>query len=192
MNHDRTAIRDALNVLIASPDARHLYNSLVTVAALQIAHPVWLGGEAEALNPLIDAYRNHREWFDRQMEKVDARRREALLAPLAPETDDGFDKVSYMREFMHTKRLRMRRAADIENLVRPARDRVIGRARTDFMDAQAAKWRAELDERVEAARESVGGRVPRETLDAVRQAFWDDVDARLDAAERDAHARLRK
>lgn len=102
------------------------------------------------------------------------------------------DKTAYMREFMQTKRIRMRRAAEIENLVRPPRDRLIGRAHLDFMDAVAAKWKAEMDRRVEVARQAAdGGRLPKETLDAVRQQFWDTVDLQLSEAEQAARERLR-
>lgn len=115
------------------------------------------------------------------------------MAPLAPEPVDGFDKSAYMREFMQAKRVRLRRAAEIENMHRPARDRLIGRTRLDFMDAQASKWKTEMDRRVEVARQAAnGGRLPKETLDLVRLGFWQWVDEQLDAAEAAAVARMRE
>lgn len=44
MNHDKAALRDALNTLITDPDAKHLYASLVTAASAKTVHPVYLGG----------------------------------------------------------------------------------------------------------------------------------------------------
>ncbi len=192
MNHSKAALLEALNTLIIDPDAKHLFASLMAVAQLKSVHPVYLAGEAAVLNPLVDAYRESPEWFDRQIAKVDDRRRALLKAPLVPPPDDGFDKSAYMREFMQTKRTRMRRAADIENMLRPARDRLVGRARLDFMDAAAAKWKAEMDRRVEAARQVAdGGRLPKETLDTVRKQFWEYVDQQLDEAEQRALKQIR-
>lgn len=186
MKTSQEALLAALNKLIVDEDARHLYDSLTACIAVKIAHPVALTGDAAVLNPLIEVGRSDPDRFQWLIQRVDEKRREALKAPLVQPKDDGFDKSGYMREFMYQKRNRMRRAAEIENLQRPARDRLVGRDRLDFMDAQAAKWKAELDRRVEAARVAQGGRLPKEVLETLRRQFWESVDVQLDEADRKA------
>jgi hypothetical protein len=189
MNQDKQALLAALNTLISSSDAQHLFSSLTTVAQLKTVHPVMMSGDAEVLNPLLVIARGDRERFDRYMVMVDAKRAEAGLAPLAPPKDDKFDKSAYMREFMYQKRQRQRRAAEIENMTR-GKDRLIGRTRLDFMDVQAAKWKVELDRRIAAVRAAQGQHLPKETLDAVRAQFWAWVDETLDEAEAQAKLRI--
>lgn len=187
---DKQALLAALNTLIASDDARHLFQTLTAVVNLKVVHAVALDGEAAVLNPLVDIGRTDPERFERLIAKVDGKRREALKAPLVEPKDDGFNKTEYMREFMYQKRLRMRRAAEIENKTRSPKDALIGRSRLDFMEAQAAKWKLELDRRIEVAREANGGaRLPKDTMDTVRTQFWSYIDEQLDAA--DAAATLR-
>ena len=105
--------------------------------------------------------------------------------------DNGeeFDKVAYMREFMHQKRTRMRRAAEIANMLRQADDALIGRARLEFMDAKAAEWKAELDKRIQAERDT-HGRLPQARLDWVRSEFWQDIDKRLDEQHAEAFSKM--
>lgn len=186
---DKHALLEALNTLIQSDDAQHLFNTLTTVAALKTVHPVMMSGDAEVLNPLLTVARSSPDKFAHYMSLVDSKRAEAGLPLLAPQKDDRFDKSAYMREFMYQKRQRQRRAADIENMSR-GKDRLIGRSRLDFMDAQAAKWKAELDRRIAAVRAAHGQNLPRELLDTVRAQFWSWVDESLDQAEADAKLRI--
>lgn len=187
---DTEALVTALNVLINSDDARHLYLSLMTVAGLRIAHQVWFSDDAAVLNPLLALARRNPKRLETLIEKVDAKRREALKAPLVDAPDDGFDKTEYMRQFMYEKRLRERRAAELENLQRDPKDRLIGRPRLAFMETQAAKWKAELDSRMKAARAALGGkRLPLETDRTLREQFWAGIDKALDDLEAEINRR---
>lgn len=186
MHDPREALRQAVITLVEAPDAEHLHDSLTAAVKLARVHPIELSGDAATLNPLLHLGATNPEAFARIMALVDAKRREAGRAPLVPPQEDKFDKVEYMRVFMDQKRQRQRRAAEIENLQRPDRERLIGRARLDFMDRCAAEWKRELDELLERARTNMGTqRLPRDHLDALRAQFWASVDARLDALEQD-------
>jgi len=187
--NDKQALLAALNMLIQSDDAPHLFSTLTTVAALKTVHPVMMSGDAEVLNPLLTVARADADKFTHYMSLVDAKRAEAGLPPLAPPKDDKFDKSAYMREFMYQKRQRQRRAAEIENMTR-GKDRLIGRSRLDFMDAQAAKWKAELDRRIAAVRAAQGQNLPKDVLDTVRAQFWTWVDESLDQAEAEAKLKI--
>lgn len=189
MTTDKHALLAALNTLIQSDDAQHLFNSLTTVAALKTVHPVMMSGDAEVLNPLLVLARNDPDKFAHYMSMVDSKRAEAGLPLLAPPKDDKFDKSAYMREFMYQKRQRQRRAAEIENMTR-GKDRLIGRSRLDFMDAQAAKWKAELDRRIATVRAAQGQNLPKDVIDTVRAQFWTWVDETLDQAEAEAKLRI--
>lgn len=182
----RTALLAAASELISRADASDLFDSLQAVARLagKARHPVALTGSAESLNPLVELARKDFAAYERVLELVDVKRQAAGLEPLKPAADDGFDKTTYMRVFMDQKRQRQRRAVEVENLQRPERDRLIGRARLDFMDVQAARWKAQLDARMATAREANGGtRLPKAVEQAVRAQLWASVDAELDAAE---------
>jgi hypothetical protein len=174
---------DAVNFLVLSPDAQTAYNSMLAIANLAKVHPVALTGTAAVLNPLLHLRLSDEEAYDRVLALVEGKRRAAGAAPLERPATDRFDKIEYMREFMDAKRQRQRRAAEIENMLRSEPDKLIGRARLDFMDGQSAKWKQELDARLEKAREMKGGRLPRAQVEAIRAAFWRSVDDRLDTLE---------
>lgn len=174
---------DAVNFLVLSPDAQTAYNSMLAIANLAKMHPVALTGTAAVLNPLLRLRLIDEEAYDRVFALVEGKRQAAGATPLERPATDRFDKIEYMREFMDAKRQRQRRAAEIENMLRLEPDRLIGRARLDFMDGQSAKWKQELDARLEKAREMKGGRLPRVQVEAIRAAFWRSVDDRLDTLE---------
>jgi hypothetical protein len=193
MELSREALRQACLVLAASPDAPHLFASLAAVLPVAQSHPVRLAGDAEVLNPLLDLALRDRPAYDRALALVNSRRQAkgqtALGAGSAP--DGAFDKVEYQREFMAQKRQRLVRAADIENTLRPERDRLIGRTRQDFMGRTAAQWKSELDGLIERAREAPSGRLSRSHMDGIRTQFWASIDRRLDEQEAASRQRLR-
>lgn len=184
---EREALRQAVITLVEAPDAEYLYDALTAAVKLARVHAINLAGDAATLNPLLHLGVADVEAFDRVLALIDRKRADAGRPALQKGGDDKFDKVEYQRVFMEQKRLRQRRAADVENLQRPDRERLVGRARLDFMDRCAAEWKRELDALLARARENLGvQRLPREHLDALRTQFWASVDARLDSAEQDA------
>lgn len=175
----------AAAALVENLNAAEMYDALSLVVRLVVkAHqPVTLTGEAAIMTPLLDlAVRSYAE-YERVLDLVDDRRTARGLPPLR-QHQVGFDKDEYQRVFMNEKRRRQRRAVEIENDSRPPRDRLIGRAREEFMRVQGHAWFSELTRRLDVAREAHGGgRVPKDVLDTVRSRFWAEVDARLEAAE---------
>lgn len=180
MSSNKEELLGAVNALIRSPDAQSLYDAMLAVANLAMTQPVGLVGNAAIVNPLLDLRRQNPDKYDRVLELVEARRAEAGFSPLQRPASDKFDKSDYMREFMDRKRQRQRRAVEIENIIRPGRDKLVGRARLDFMDRQAAKWKVELDAMLENAREKVGGRLAKDVMVGLRDQFWAKIDTELD------------
>lgn len=183
MPADLEDLMPAVNALVTSPDAQTMYNSMLAVANLAKLHPVGLQGTAAVLNPLMKLRNENQEVYDRVLALVEQKRALAGFEPLERPIEDKYDKTEYMRNFMDAKRQRQRRAVEIENMVRAEADRLIGKARLEFMDNQSNRWKKSLDERLEAARIARGGRLPREQLDAIRERFWAEVDERLEELE---------
>lgn len=173
----------AVNLLIRSPDAHAHLDALEAIFPLAKTHPVRLVGDAAPLNALLDLHLTDPQRYERLLELVETKRREAGFDELRPHRESRFDKVEYMRNFMDRKRARQRRAAEIENLMRPSRDRLIGKSRIEFMERQASRWKRDLDEFVNKARVAQGGRLSKETLDTLREQFWSGVDKYLDDLE---------
>ena len=136
---------DSVNALVQDHNAQELYDTLTAVAFLARVHPIALTEHADILNPLLTLNRNDPDAFLRVLDLVDDKRVQAGLEPLRKVQESTYDKTEYMRNFMDAKRQRQRRAAEIENMFRAEADRLVGRARLDFMDAQSAKWKAALD-----------------------------------------------
>lgn len=181
---DTEALVAALNLLVNSDAAKHLYASLTAALALRIEHTLWFADEAAALNPLLALGRRNPARLAALIGKVDAHRRAALKAVLVEPPDEGYDKTEYMREFMNQKRQRERRAAEIENLDRSEHDRLKGIPRLEFMRTTSNAWHKEMNRRLDTARAANGGkRLPLETDRLVRTQFWQWVDAQMDAAE---------
>lgn len=191
---DRAALLAAVNRLATDPDAPRLFETLTEVVPVARRLGVRLTGDAAELNPLIELACHRPDHYDNVMLLVESKREQAGLVPLDPKRGqiEKFDKNEYMAEFMQRKRERERKAADIENTLRPERDRLVGRSRIDFMQMQAAKWKSELDQRIEAARLEAGARLKKSQIDAVRAAFWDEVDRYLDELEEYARVEMLK
>ena len=184
---DKTLLLEAVNALVKTEDASKLFESFEAVARLPPDLPVKLSGDAAVLNPLLALRRQDRTKFDGVIELVEGKREAAGLPPLRqPDTPRGFDKVEYQRLFMDQKRQREGRAATIENLRRPGRDKLIGVARLEFMRVQAAKWKEVRDEALRRAREDAGRTLSKPEVRAVLDAFWQTIDRELDAAEAEA------
>lgn len=192
MDNKREALLRAVSRLVEDPDAVRLFDSLSTIARLARVHPVRMTGDAEDLNPLLDLSLEDPTAYERVLALIESKRARLGHGALVPPKETGFDKADYMRQFMDQKRQRQRRAAAIENMLRPERDKLVGRARLDFMDIRAAEWKSELDVLLARARESLGQRLPREHLDAVRSQFWASIDKRLDDLEQGVRDRMRR
>jgi hypothetical protein len=143
-------------------------------------------GQFAELNPLLDLAVERRDHYDNVMHLIEEKREAAGLPPLDTHRKDveQGDRTAYMADFMARKRQRERKAAEIENMLRPESQQLIGRSRLEFMQLQSAKWKKQLDALIEARRREAGGeRVKRAELDALRQTFWDSVDRELDEME---------
>jgi hypothetical protein len=179
----RDALLVAVNELIRSEDARQKLDAVEAILPAARRYSAVLTGELAIMNPLVELAVKQSDKFEKVLDLVDDKRAAAGLLPLRTKGDQ-FDKNAYMKEFMVQKRARERRAADIENMMRPERDRLIGRARTDFMQRQAARWKEERDALLERARSNYdSGRIPREELDLLLKQFWENVDKQLDDLE---------
>ena len=189
---EREALLDAVNALIRSPNAQELFDSLDALVPIARRHPIKLAGEAAVVNPLLHLRVTDLSAYDRLMALIEGKRREQGLPPLTKEPEVRFDKTDYMRGFMEQKRDRQRRAADIENLIREPKDRLIGRARLDFMQAQSARWKKERDAVLDAARAANKGHLHKDQLRGILQAFWARIDRELDELEKMARAELVK
>lgn len=181
MDLDKTALLGSVNTLIASPDAHELFDKLNAVAAIATSVPVALTNGAAVLNPLLQLRTRNMEAFDRVVRMIEAKREALGYDRLVQVTRVyAYDKTSYMREFMDQKRTRQRKAADIENMLRPTRDRLLGNARLEFMRRQSAKWKELRDERLEFARVEGGGALTAAQRKQVLDEFWKQVDIDLD------------
>lgn len=191
---DRALLLAAVNRLVTDEEAARLYEALNDVIPVARRLGARLTGDLADLNPLIELACQRPEHYDNVMLLVETKREQAGKGPLDPKRNaiEKFDKNEYMAEFMQRKRERERKAADIENMLRPERDRLIGRSRLDFMQMQAGKWKQQLDERIETARKATGTRLKKEQLEVIRRAFWDEVDRYLDELEEYARAEMLK
>lgn len=170
----------AAAALVEDQNAVELYEALSLVVRLVTkAHqPVGLTGDATVLGPLLDLAVERSDEYQRVLNLIDTKREQRGLPALQHRQPAGFDKDEYQRVFMNEKRRRQRRAADIENDSRPERDRLVGRAREEFMRIQGHVWFTELTRRLDVARAAHGGgRVPKDVIDTVRHQFWSEVDA---------------
>lgn len=182
MNVSKQEVLEAVNLLIKAPNAKILFDSMDATVPLAKQHPVRLSGEAAALNPILTLRLNDIATYDRVMDLVESKRQAAGYAPLMRQ-DNRFNKTEYMRNFMDQKRERERRAAKIENMIRPASEALKGRARLDFMQRQSAIWKRERDALLERHRQMDGGTMCREKQQQLLDQFWTRIDAELDELE---------
>ena len=187
---DRENLLQAVNLLILDDNAPTYYDALTIVAPIRENLPIGLTGPAEVLMPLVHMYRTDRDAYDRVLDLVDRKREMRGWPPLQP-APKGFDKVEYQRQFMDQKRQRERRAVEIENMLRPERDKLIGNARNDFMRHQSRKWKQRRDDMLEAARVAKGSRLSQDEYKGVIAGLWALVDQELDKLETEALNKMR-
>lgn len=194
MKPDPATLLPAVTALVTRDDAAFLYDTPAAVVQIVVGakRPVALSGDAAVLNPLLDLASVDKGAYDRVLEVVDDKRKAAGYPPLRQVDQSGFDKRTYMRDFMAHKRLREKRAVLIENLARSDRDQLRGVPRMEFSRVQSAKWKARLDAVTEKVRVAHGGAAPREALDLAREQFWQTVDQELDAAEEAVRKKMRR
>lgn len=185
MNPDRAALLAAVNKLVQDPAASDLYELLIEVIPPARRLGVRLTGEHADLNPLVDLAVNDPTGYANVMNLVEDKRTKVGYGPLdhARTADAQFDKTDYMRDFMQQKRVRERKAADIENLLRPEGQKLVGRSRLDFMHAQSLKWKKERDETLQKSRQAQG-KLSRAQMRELLELFWSRVDNELDEIER--------
>ena len=184
---DKHALAGAVNALISHPDANTLLRYVNLVTKLPADVPVCLVGEAAVVDPLLQLARQDYPAFERVLQLADRKRRQADMPPLLR---DKFDGTTYQREVMLQQRARERRAVDIENLLRSEKDKLIGRARLDFMRVQASRWKELRDRMLNAERERFGGSLPKDKMREVLADFWQHVDNELDELEELARKEL--
>ena len=141
MTYSTDELLTAVNKLILEKDPRRLVDALNRAADLAKIVPLRLEGEMSFLNPLLTVALTDRPKFASIQGLIDARREEANLDPLWPETKDrGFDKVAYQRQLMQARRVRAGRAVVIENLQRPEHEKIVGTDRLEFERRALKKW----------------------------------------------------
>lgn len=186
MDHEtKVALADAANLLIKSPNAHSLFTLINDCAHMLARHKeLSLIGEASDLNILARMKVSRPDVYANIMRLVEQRREDYGYEKLDTEQEaEKFDRTQYMQEFMVQKRLRQRRAADIENLRRPERDRLIGRSRLDYMQRVSGEWKVQRDALLGKARVANGGRLSKEEMQAVLNQFWEKIDEQLDTDE---------
>lgn len=193
MYPDREALLEAVNMLVTDRSAQHLFTILQEVIPMARRLGVRLHGEHAVLNPLVDLAVENIEQYHRVMNLIETKRAARDLPPLDQSLaeDGGFDKTDYMRDFMQQKRLRERRAAEIENMIRPESAKLVGRSRLDYMQSQSARWKKERDELLARARKEQG-RLSKQQLSDLLAQFWGRVDRDLDELEALAKAEAQK
>lgn len=211
MEH-KELILEAMNALIKHDNAVTLNYYLGAALRCASGLPIKLTGEAAVVNVLFQLAQQDRDTFLSIMEMVNSKRVSRGLEPLRPvfegeqeeveadepnalsmaaeETLKRFDKTAYQRLFMDESRARKRRAINIENSVRPERDRLIGHARMEFMRMCGVRWKQQRDALVKAARQGSGGTLTKAEMQAILSRFWTAVDTALD--EKEAAARQRR
>ena len=190
MQPDREALLAAVNKLVLDSSADNLYNILLEVIPVARRLGVRLSGPNAVLNPLVDLAVEHPEKYANVMQLIETKRTDQGIAPLdqTRTTDGQFDKSEYMREFMQQKRERERKAVEIENLMRGEHDKLVGRARLDYMQAQSNRWKKDRDALLAKARASAGAGLSKDAMRTVLTGFWAKVDADLDELEKLARA----
>lgn len=179
-----------MNILVQADNAGEMFEALQDVIPLARRLGVRLDGPLAVLNPLVALAVSNPEHYDNVLYLVETKREAAGLAPLDPlrNAAEKFDKTEYQANFMQQKREREKRAAEIENMMRREQDRLVGKARLEFMQAQSAKWKRELDAKIITARAQSGApgpdgkpsRIKKAQLDAIRRSHWDAIDRELD------------
>lgn len=185
--YDKDEIKTALLTLMTDPNAQALHTTLIETIQLAGKLPIKLIGNAATMNPLLWLATHDRAAFDKHMKMVDALRVKRGLAPLTP---SGFDTNYYQAGFMAQGRYRRGRASTIENVQRPASQRLRGASRVEFERVVQAQWKKQLDAQIAAVRKAHGGTIPKDVYKAIPARFWAAVDVALD--EKEAEIRRNK
>lgn len=187
---NRQAMLDAVNSLVAGDQTQEMFSYLLVAVGAAARAPVCLGGSAAVLNPLVELHTKNPEGYSRVLDLIDRHRAAIGRAPLTTPRQEGYDKVAYMRAFMDQKRERQKLAAEIENLLRPEKDRLVGNARLEFMRQQSLRWKQVRDRVLKetAAATAGGGPLTAEMRKKTLDRFWAAIDAslqeRLEAAKK--------
>lgn len=182
----KQALLGSVNALITQADAHDLYDALTAAIPLAQRVSIRLTDGGAVVNPLLHLRMKDEAAYNRVLDLVDQRRQAMGYDPLQPAEPTGYNRVEYMREFMENKRVRQRMAVDIENLLRPERDRLIGNNRMEFMRQQSLKWKEALDSALIRAKER--GPLTKPQLREIRDRFWATIDKQLE--ERQEIARI--
>lgn len=186
----KAALAEAANTLVADADAKTLYAQMQGVLELAARNiPVQLTGRPAVLNPLIELALRDEAAFDRVIELVDRKRKEAGLPPLG---DMELDRKAYMREFMAIRRERLRRLVELWNELRSENDKIRGASRLQFEQLHGARWKDEKDRREEALRNQLGRRLTAEERRSVSTQLWEDVEEELAALQDFVREEIRK
>jgi hypothetical protein len=173
---------DAANILLRSPEAESLYKTLRSVTALPPNLPIKLSGGYIDLNPLLTLFRHDPTKFGTLMDHVDTRREQLGVPRLQCEpVEVKFDKTDYQRDLMAERRRRQTRAAELENMKRPASEQLVGHAREDFMRMQQKRWTVRLEATLDTVR--LGKTMTKEARQQISARFWDTVDRETDESE---------
>lgn len=186
----KAALAEAANTLVGDADAKTLYTQMqgvLEVAARNI--PVQLVGRPSVLNPLIELALRDEAAFDRVMELVDRKRKEAGLPPLG---EMELDRKAYMREFMAIRRERLRRLVELWNELRSENDKIRGASRLQFEQLHGARWKDEKDRREEELRVQLGRRLTADERRQVSAKLWEDVEEELLALQDFVRDEIRK
>lgn len=183
-------VKEAVTELITSPDAPEMYQALTRLIPLvREGVPVRLSGNAAVCNPLLALYQSNPEGFHKALAIVERKRAALGFEPLEIQTKltTRLKKNASQKALMERIRQRARRAVDIENQLRPERDRLVGNNRLEFMRLQTLRWGEQRNAFLEAARGPHGATLNRNAYVEAIQRFWEAVEADLEAQE--AHMR---
>lgn len=181
--NDKQELLQAANALLQFENAGGMFAALTKVMALPQNLPVDLSGNAAVLNPLLRLYRRDPLAYNGLMERIEARRAERGLPPLAEPGASGFDKNTYQAALMAEIRSRLFIAARVENLRRPPSSQLVGNARLEFMRGQRKKWMDRLKARLDLEPTPL----PKSRRREISADFWENIDAELETAVADAH-----
>lgn len=188
---DKQALASSVNELVRREDAPRLFEYLSSLTKLPAHWPVCFSGHAAILNPLLELSWDNPDGYRSILDLIDERRKMRGLPSMRG--GSTYNVNSYQREFMQNKRLRERRAADIENMMRRPSEQLKGTSRMEFMRNQSAKWKAARDEMLERARLSLNThRLTREQMQELLTTFWQKIDNELDELERLARSEKMK
>lgn len=187
---NRVELAEAVNTLIEDGGAKQMFIQMQGVIELSRKNvPVALAGRPAVLNPLVRLAISDEPAFDRVLDLVERKRKEAGLDALQ---DFEADRKAYMREFMNTKRERQRRLIELLNTLRSEHDKIKGTARIELEREHASRWIDEKNRREAQARGDLGRRLTADERKNIASQLWQEVDVELGALEAFAQEEMRK